>query len=78
MGLDTSDTDISLTPNMVSGSESTLSVTFSPLRTSHGDVYTCQAGFNIPEANLPDLNNTLTTTVTVQSECVCVCCNGVY
>ena len=67
--LDTNDADISLTPNMVSGSESTLTLTFSPLHTSHGDVYTCQAEFNIPEASLPVLTNFTSTTITVQSEC---------
>lgn len=71
VGLNANDADISLTSNMVSGSESRLTLTFSPLRTSHGDVYTCQAGFNTPEFILPDLNNAASTTVrvTVQSEC---------
>ena len=66
--VDTSDTDISLTANIVSGSESRLSITFSPLRTSHGDVYTCQAEFDIPEADLPDPSSSMATTVNVQSE----------
>ena len=40
---------------------------FSPLRTSDGDVYTCQAVFDIPEANLTVPSNSMDTTVNVQS-----------
>ena len=76
--MDTSDTGISLTPNMVLGSESRLTLTFSPLRTSHGDVYTCQAGFDIPEANLLALNASMATTVNVESECLTQNCYDMH
>ena len=41
---------------------------FSPLRTSDGGVYTCQAEFDIPEADLTDPSSSMATTVNVQSE----------
>ncbi len=53
-------------------SQSTVTVTFDPLTTSQGRVYVCVAGYNIPEANLPNLNTTASTTVAVQSKLISV------
>ena len=66
MNVDESD-DITITTDL-SVSPSTATVVFNPLRTSHGRVYVCVADYNIPAANLPNLNTTESTTVTVQSE----------
>ncbi len=47
-------------------------LTFDPLRTSRGRVYVCVAGYNIPDADLPDLSSTASTTVRVQSTSLAV------
>ena len=66
MNVEESD-DITITSDLTV-SPSTAIVVFDPLRTSHGRVYVCVADYNIPAANLPSLNTTKSTTVTVQSE----------
>ena len=40
-----------------------VNLTFNPLRTSHGRVYVCIAGYNIPDADLSDLTNTASTII---------------
>ena len=45
-----------------------LSHTFSPLRTSDGGQYTCTATVNIPEVGIADLKNSATENITVASE----------
>ncbi len=42
-------------------------LTFNPLKTSRGGMYMCMADYNIPGADLPDLSNTTSTIVSVQS-----------
>ncbi len=54
--------------NNLTVSESTASVIFDSLSTSNGRVYVCVADYNIPVADLPNLNTTASTTVTVQSK----------
>lgn len=66
--MDVTDSSISLTSGIVSESRSTVTATFSPLRTSHGGVYSCLTRFDIPEAALPDLNTSVSNTVVVQSK----------
>ena len=51
-------------------SSDSLSLSFSPLLTSHGGVYTCTARLTIPEAGV-DVSETNTTIVTVQSTLLC-------
>ena len=58
---------------IVNGSSS-VEQSFSPLRTSDGGQYTCTATVNIPQAGIDNLSNTITETVTVQSELGC-CAN---
>ena len=48
------------------GSSNSLSLSFSPLLTSHGGVYTCTAGLTIPEASV-DISGTNSTSVFVLS-----------
>ena len=55
---------------IVNGSSS-VEQSFSPLRTSDGGQYTCTATVKIPRAGIDNLSNTVTETVTVQSELVC-------
>ena len=50
----------------LSGEGSSGSLSFSPLRTSHGGVYTCTARLTIPEAGV-DVSGTDTITIVVQS-----------
>ena len=58
--------DVTVT-NSSSVSESSITVTFDPLRTSRGGVYMCRADYDIPEADLTSNPSTASTTVTVQS-----------
>ncbi len=66
MNVDESD-DVTITSDLTVSS-SIANLTFDSLRTSHGRVYVCVADYNIPAANLPNLNTTESTTVIVQSE----------
>ena len=43
-------------------------LTFNPIRTSHGDSYTCQATVNIPLANISDRINNTSQNIRVQSK----------
>ena len=67
VGMVSTDPDMTVTDSS-SMSGSSVTVTFDPLRTSHGHVYVCQANYDIPEADLPShlINNSAT--VNVQSE----------
>ncbi len=60
------DDDVTVT-NILTVAESSTMATFDPLRTSRGGVYVCVADYNIPDADLPDLSNTTSTIVSVQS-----------
>ncbi len=66
MGVVNSD-DVTVT-NSLAESESNATVTFDSLNTSGGRVYVCVADYNVPEADLPNLNSTASITVTVQSK----------
>ena len=59
--------DVTVT-NSSSVSESSITATFDPLRTSRGGVYMCRADYDIPEADLTSNPSTASTTVTIQSE----------
>ncbi len=61
-----SDTDLSLNGSN-SGGEYNVTLSFSPLRTSHGDVYTCVVTVIITIADV-NVNNSATETVIVQSK----------
>ncbi len=52
---------------VTSDPSASIRLTFDPLRTSRGGVYMCMAGYNIPDTDLPDLSNTTSTIVSVQS-----------
>ena len=60
--------DVNVSNVMRSGSESTLDLKFSPLRTSHGGQYTCRATINVPLINISDLSNSSCQDVIVQSK----------
>ena len=60
--------DVTVGSVMRSGSESTLVLEFSPLRTSHGGQYTCRATINVPLIDISDLSNSSSQDVTVQSK----------
>ena len=49
------------------GSVTTSILTFNPLRTSHGGMYTCMANISIPEASVA-ITNDASATVNVQSK----------
>ncbi len=66
VGVVSSDDDVTVT-NILSVAESSTMATFDPLRTSRGGVYVCVADYNIPDADLPDLSNTTSIIVSVQS-----------
>ena len=44
------------------------SLTFDPIRTSHGGSYTCQAEVTIPQAGISNLSNSAQKNVSVQSK----------
>ena len=71
-------TDSSITqPPQTNGTVSAnRSLTFNPIRTSHGDSYTCQATVNIPLANVSDRNNNTSQDVRVQSKLIRICYTG--
>ncbi|XP_064386138.1 mucin-2-like isoform X3 [Halichondria panicea] len=54
-----------ITP-VTSDPSASVNLTFDPLRTSRGGMYMCMAGYNISDADLPDLSNTASTIVSVQ------------
>ncbi len=47
--------NVTVTSNDLTVSQSTTTVMFDPLKTSHSGVYMCVASYSIPGANLPDL-----------------------
>ena len=55
----------------VSGATSTRTLTFSPLLTSHGAQYTCQATINIPSINVTKTGSD-STDVMVQSKLITI------
>ncbi len=59
---------ITVGPPEVIGNTSTLTLTISPLSTSHGGVYVCLASITIEEINIQDLNNTTEVAVNVTSK----------
>ncbi len=60
------DTDLFLSGSN-SGGQYNVTLNFSPLRTSHGDVYTCMVTVIITIADV-NFNNSTTATVNVQSK----------
>ena len=72
--VNTGSTDSSITqpPQTNSTVSASRSLTFNPIRTSHGDSYTCQASANIPLANISNRSNTDSQDVRVQGKLICV------
>ena len=64
--------NFSLSNMMTSGNTTTRNLTFTPLRTSHGEEYTCRAIINIPSISVSGLNNSESSKVTVQSKLLAV------
>ena len=69
--------DIIVGPPITTGTNTTITLTFNPLLTSHGGRYTCRAGVNISAISLSNSNET--SDVVVQSKsfedvngCMCV------
>ena len=65
-GLDSGDA-ITVGQAVTEGSVTTRNLTFNPLRTSHGGMYTCMVAINIPAASVAVMNDA-STTVNVQSK----------
>ena len=69
--------DITVGPPITTGTNTTLTLAFNPLHTSHGGRYTCRAGVNIPAISLSN-SNEVSDIVVIQSksfkdyECMCV------
>ena len=59
--------DVTESVQSIGLSTSSRSLTFNPLRTSHGGPYTCQASINILLADIIDRNDSTTKDVIVQS-----------
>ena len=72
--VDIGNTDSSITqPSQTNGTVSASRLlTFNPIRTSHGDSYTCQASINISLANISNRSNTDSQDVRVQGKLICV------
>ena len=72
--VDIGSTDSSITqPSQTNGTVSASRLlTFNPIRTSHGDSYTCQAVANNPLANISNRSNTDSQDVRVQGKLNCV------
>ena len=60
-------TNITVGTVMMMGSRFIRSLIFSPLHTSHGGQYICEASVDIPAISLSGINNE-STTITVQSK----------
>ena len=72
------DNDITVGPPITTGTNTTLTLTFDPLHTSHGGRYTCRARINIPAISIVN-SNEVSDVVVVQSKsfedvngCMCV------
>ena len=65
--MDSNRDNITVGPLMPEGAVTTRNLTFDPLRTSHGEIYTCMANITIPEASVAVMSNN-STTINVQSE----------
>ena len=61
-------TDVEEIGPMVSGAVTTLTLSFNPLRTSHGGQYTCRAVLDIPTAGVSQLDNYSVLNIVVQSK----------
>ena len=61
-------TDVEEIGPMVSGAVTTLTLSFNPLRTSHGGQYTCRAVLDIPTAGVSQLANYSVLNIVVQSK----------
>ena len=61
------DNDITVGPPITMGTNTTLTLTFNPLHTSHGGRYTCRARINIPAISFSN-SNEADSNVTVQSK----------
>ena len=48
--------DITVRPSVTMGTNTTLTLTFDPLHTSHGGRYTCRASINIPAISFSNSN----------------------
>ena len=68
--------DITVGSPVTMGTNTTLTLTFSPLHTSHGGRYTCRASINIPAISLSNSNEVSDVVVQSKSfkdyECMCV------
>ena len=51
----------------IEGNVVTRNLTFNPLRTIHGGVYTCHASISIPSISIANLSNNSSTRITVLS-----------
>ena len=54
----------------LSSNNSSLTLTFDPLLTSHGGVYTCEAMFAISQVGISDMTSSSTLNVIAQSELI--------
>ena len=61
-------TDVEQIGPMVSGAVTTLTLSFNPLRTSHGGQYTCRAVLDIPTAGVSQLTSSSFFNLTVHSK----------
>ena len=59
--------DITMGPPATTGTNTTLTLTFDPLHTSHGGRYTCRGSINIPVISFSN-SNEADSNVTVQSK----------
>ena len=59
--------DITMGPPVTTGTNTTLTLTFDPLHTSHGGRYTCRGSINIPAISFSN-SNEADSNVTVQSK----------
>ena len=66
------DNDISVGSSVTTGTNTTLTLTFDPLHTSHGGRYTCRARINIPAISFSN-SNEANSDVNVQSKSVNMC-----
>lgn len=53
-------------------------LTFAPLRTTHGGIYTCQASINISRVNVREMKGSMNQSVIVQSKFVLLCAYESY